>query len=84
MMYAFIAEHCSDLPVSTCCRVLKVSKSGFYQRLAKPVTDRELTEAYAANTVFDIWKMSRRSYGAPRVRMELRLGQGNTVFDNNV
>ena len=76
MIYAFIAERCSDLPVSTCCRVMKVSTSGFYQRRQQPVTDRELAEAYAANDVFDIWKMSRHSYGAPRVRTELRLGQG--------
>ena len=76
MMCTFIAEHCSDLPVSTCCRVLGVSTSGFYQRLRQPVTDVELAEAYAANEVHDIWVMSRHSYGSPRVRTELRLGRG--------
>ena len=76
MTYAFIAEHCSDLPVTVCCRVMGVSTSGYYQRRCRPVTDRELAEAYAANTVFDIWTMSRRSYGSPRVRHELRLGMG--------
>lgn len=69
MIYTFIAERCSDLPVSTCCRVMKVSTSGFYQRRAQPVTDAELAEAYAANTVLEIWTMSRRSYsGEPTVR----------------
>jgi len=76
MIYAFIAERCSDLPVSVCCRVMKVSTSGFYQRRAEPVTAAERTEADRANTVFDIWKMSRHSYGMPRVRNELRLGRG--------
>ena len=76
MTYAFIAERCSDLPVTVCCRVMGVSTSGFYQRATQPVTDRELAEAYAANTVRDIWTMSRRSYGSPRVRHELRLGMG--------
>jgi len=76
MIYTFIAERCSDLPVSTCCRVLKVSTSGFYQRRNQPVTNTELAEAYAANEVHDIWKMSWHSYGAPRVRTELRLGRG--------
>ena len=28
MIYAFIAERCSDLPVSVCCRVMGVSASG--------------------------------------------------------
>ena len=49
MIYTFITEQCPDLPVTTCCRVLKVSTSGFYQRLKQPVTDTELAEAYAAN-----------------------------------
>lgn len=78
MTYTFIAEHCSDLPVTVCCRVMGVSTSGFYQRRAQPVTDTELAEAWAANTVRDIWTMSRRSYGSPRVRLELRLGMGRS------
>jgi putative transposase len=76
MIYAFITERCSDLPVSTCCRVMKVSTSGFYQRSKQPVTDLELAAAYAANEVHDIWTMSRHSYGSPRIRKELRLGRG--------
>jgi putative transposase len=76
MIYAFIAEHCSDLPVSVCCRVMKVSTSGYYQRLREPVTAAERTEAERANTVHDIWKMSRHSYGMPRIRNEFRLGRG--------
>ena len=76
MIYAFISECCSDLHVAVCCRVMGVSTSGFYQRRSEPVTDRELAEAYAANTVRDIWTMSRRSYGSPRVRLELQLGLG--------
>ena len=76
MIYAFIAERCSDLPVSVCCRVMKVSTSGFYQRRAVSVTDAEAAEAQRANLVFDIWKMSRHCYGMPRIRAELRLGLG--------
>lgn len=76
MIYTFITEACADLPVGLCCRVMRVSRSGFYQRRTQPVTNRELTDAYMANTVFDVWVMSRRSYGSPRVRAELRLGMG--------
>ena len=76
MTYAFIAERCSDLPVATCCRVMKASPSGLYAWLANPVSDRDLADAYLTNTIVDIHRMSRRSYGSPRVHAELRLGEG--------
>jgi hypothetical protein len=54
MIYTFITERCWDLPVSVCCRVMKVSTSGYYQRQESPVTDAERAEAARANLVFDI------------------------------
>ena len=65
MIYTFIAERCSDLPVSTCCRVMKVSTSGFYQRRASRSPTENSTRR-TANEVHDIWTMSRHSYGSPR------------------
>jgi transposase InsO family protein len=58
------------------CRVLKVSRSGYYEWRERPLSTRDLADAYLANTVVDIHAMSRRSYGAPRVHAELRLGMG--------
>jgi hypothetical protein len=75
MRFAFIARTCTDLPVSVCCRVMKVSTSGFYAWQANPVTDKDLDDAYLSDTIVDIWKMSRRSYGSPRVHAELRLDE---------
>jgi len=75
MTFTFIARACSDLPVATCCRVMKVSTSGFYAWLAQPCSDRDLADAYLTNTIVDIHRMSRRSYGSPRVHAELRLGE---------
>ena len=76
MTYTFIDRACSDLPVAVCCRVMKVSTSGFYAWRACPVTDRDLDDAYLTNAIVDIHRMSRRSYGSPRVHAELRLGEG--------
>jgi len=41
MKFAFIKEHPSTLPVVDMCRVLEVSKSGFYRWLGEPVGKRE-------------------------------------------
>ena len=75
MIYTFIYQACSDLPVAACCRVMKVSTSGFYGWRAEPVSDRDLDDAVLTNTIVDIHRVSRRSYGSPRVHAELRLGQ---------
>jgi putative transposase len=74
MIYIFIARTCTDLPVSACCRVMRVSTSGFYAQQAHPVRSKDLDDAYLSNTIVDIWTMSRRSYGSPRVHAELKLG----------
>jgi putative transposase len=76
MIYTFIAGRCSDLPVATCCRVMKVSTSGFYQWRACPISEHDWSDAVLTNTIVDIHRMSRRSYGSPRVHAELRLGAG--------
>jgi putative transposase len=78
MMFTFIAESCSDLSVAAACRVMKVTTSGFYewrQRQADPAPrvreDHDLT-----NTIIEVHRQSRGTYGAPRVHAELRLGAG--------
>jgi putative transposase len=76
MTFAFIAERCSDLAVATCCRVMKVSTSGFYAWRTNPVSARDVDDAVLTNTIVDIHIMSRSSYGSPRIHAELRLGAG--------
>lgn len=76
MIYAFIADHCRDLPVAACCRAMGVSRAGFYAFRANPISDRDWHDAQLTNTIHDIHRASRRSYGSPRVHAELRLGQG--------
>lgn len=65
MSYIFIARACSDLPVSACCRVMKVSTSGFYAWQANPMSDKDLDDGFLTDTIVDIHRMSRRSYGSP-------------------
>jgi transposase InsO family protein len=54
MMYPLVRELAADgIPVTVTCRVLKIARQPYYRRLAKPVTDAELTAAYRANALFD-------------------------------
>ena len=81
MTYAFIAEHCADLPVETCCRVMKASRSAFIEwrhRQANP-TPKMLADADLGELIAKIHDQSRGTYGVPRVTAELRLGLGRQV-----
>ena len=57
------------------CRVLQVSRSGYYEWRDRPPSDRDVDDAHLANQVVDIHAESRGCYGAPRVHAELRLGR---------
>jgi putative transposase len=70
--FGFIETEKACYPVTLLCRVLDVSRSGFYawrKRAASPraVEDQRLTLEVSA-----IYTESRRRYGSPRVHMELR------------
>jgi putative transposase len=84
MIYAFICRDCADLAVQTCCRVMEVSTSGFSAWREHPVSDKDLDDAYLANTIVEMHALSRGTYGAPRVHAELRLGQGVLCSKNRV
>ena len=74
MIYTFVLNRCDDLPTSVCCRTMGVSTSGLYTWRAVPISHRDLADAQLTNTIFDIHRLSRGSYGSPRVWAELRLG----------
>jgi transposase InsO family protein len=63
-------------PVAVTCRILGVSRSGFYDWSTRPVSAREQADTALLATITEIHVMSRASYGAPRVHAELRLGLG--------
>lgn len=76
MVYTFIAgekaNHDCEWSVSEMCRVLAVSRSGFYDWETRPPSERELTDAMLAIEIEAIWECSARTYGSPRVHAWLR------------
>jgi putative transposase len=67
------------VPVAVTCRVLGISRSGFYDAASRPPSPRAVSDAALTATIEQVHEMSRCSYGAPRVHAELRLGQGVRV-----
>ena len=79
-MFRLVQELADDgIDVAVTCRMLEVSRSGYYEWRDRPPATRDIEDAYLANTVVDIHDMSRGSYGAPRTHAELRMGLGVRV-----
>jgi transposase InsO family protein len=60
-----------EFTVRDCCRVLKVSVSGYYRWLSHPLGKREAAELELAGRIRSVHAASRGIYGSPRVRGEL-------------
>jgi len=61
------------------CRVLAVSRSGYYDWLGRPVSPREQEDEYLLKLIEQIHTDSQETYGSPRVHAELTLGLGLSV-----
>lgn len=80
MTFRLVAELAADgIDVAVACRMLKVSRSGYYDWRSRAPSERDLADAHLAHQVRQIHAMSRGTYGAPRVHAELRLGMGIRV-----
>jgi putative transposase len=60
------------IPVARACRVLGVSRSGYYQWLNRPPCARTVEAAKLESEVKEVFHAHRGRYGAPRVRHALR------------
>jgi putative transposase len=65
--------------VAVACRVLNVSRSGYYEWRDRPLSDRDQENEVLVKTIEQIHVDSRGTYGSPRVHAELTLGLGLTV-----
>ena len=58
--------------VATMCRVLGVSRSGFYAWLTRPKSKRAIENEVLTAQIQTIYERSRCTYGSPRVHAQLR------------
>jgi putative transposase len=70
--YACIAQHRAAYPITLMCRVLAVSRAGFYAWRQRSPSPRARTDAGLRLAIRVIHAESRRAYGSPRIHRELR------------
>jgi putative transposase len=77
MRFAFIQAHARLWHVTTMCRVLEVSRAGYYAWRARPLCARVKDDWVLTAKIREIQEQVKQRYGSPRVRQELRaLGFG--------
>ena len=69
MKYRFINDHRHEFRTTTMCRVLRVTRSGFYQWLSKPLSDRAIEDRRLLGAIRDSYSYAASGgvYGARRV-----------------
>lgn len=73
--YAFIAAKKADFGVAMMCRLLGVSRSGFYEWVDRPVSARATRRMELTEQIRTVFVDSGRTYGYRRVHAELvRMG----------
>ena len=72
MRFAFIQSHARIFHIITMCRVLEVSKAGYYAWRARPLCDRVKEDRVLTEKIRRIQEQVKSRYGSPRTWMELK------------
>ena len=72
MRFAFIRAHATQYRVTTMCRVLRVSKAGYYAWVQRAPAARVQETQALLTQITVVHRASQRRYGSPRVHRELR------------
>lgn len=72
MRFAFVSVEKVRYPVTTLCRLLEVSRSGFYASCGRSESGRSREDRKLLEEIRAGHTASRRTYGSPRVHRDLR------------
>lgn len=83
MRFAFIEAEKARYPVRLMCKVLQVSKAGFYAWASRSESIRSIENRKLVTEIRAIHAESRQTYGSPRVHAELQ-ARGRDVGKNRI
>lgn len=72
MKFEWIETHVSEFDVQEMCRVLGVSRAGYYSWVKRPESSREQQNAALDKKIGKVFARSRETYGSPRVFQALK------------
>jgi putative transposase len=67
--YRLIEAEKANYPISLLCRILQVSRSGYYGWKGRPPSERDRENAALTDKIREIHNRSRQIYGYPRASM---------------
>jgi len=82
--FAFIKDHRGAWPVAVQCRVLDVSRAGFYAWLDRPESARALARRELTDAIRVAHAEGRGVYASPRITVELAARDGPKACENTV
>ena len=83
MKFQFIEDHRDEFPVIRMCKVLEVSRSGYYAWRGRPPSEREMANQELYKEIKKEYDKSNGTYGSPRIYQALRK-RGIVCSENRV
>jgi putative transposase len=78
-----VKSHQAKYRISTMCRMLEISTSGYYAWATRPPSARKIADLLLGDRIEANWRDSRETYGRPRIQADL-VDEGIHVSDKRV
>jgi putative transposase len=78
-----VKSHQAKYRISTMCRMLEISTSGYYAWATRPPSARKISDLLLGDRIEANWRDSRETYGRPRIQADL-VDEGIHVSDKRV
>ena len=72
MRFAFVHAEKASFPIAVMCRLLNVTRQGYYAYANRPPSSRVLREVELCDAIRDVFAASGETYGSPRVLRDVR------------